>query len=336
MPISVKNPPTRRGRRAYAKRPLVTSVIYDGLCSFEFACAAEVFGLARPEFDGNWYRFETCSIDGRPVAGQFGGRMQPAAGLESMRRASVIVIPGWCLDEPVPEPLVSALRATHARGATLVSLCSGAFALAATGLLDGARATTHWRYAGKLKSLYPQVQVDPDVLYVDNGRVMTSAGSAAALDLCLHVVRRDFGAEIANEVARRLVVAPHRDGGQAQFVKRSVQKHEHNAFSKVLDRMRNELDSDRTVAQWATLAAMSERTFLRRFRETAGMTPGEYLAMARLDRARELLESTGMSIDAIALDCGFGTAATLRHHFRRRLGITPTGYRSRFARRQFA
>lgn len=258
-------------------------------------------------------------------------RIKPDADLARMRDADIIVIPGWRdLEAPVPDPLVTALRAAHDRGATLLSICSGAFVLAATGLLDGQRATTHWRYAALLQKLHPRIDVDPAVLYIDNGRVMTSAGSAAGLDLCLHVVRRDYGPEIANHVARRLVIAPHRDGGQAQFVERSVQKRERNTFSDVIERMQREPESERTVAQWAMLAAMSGRTFLRRLKAATGMTPGEYLAAIRIDRARELLESSNLSIDAIALECGFGGAATLRHHFRSRLGITPTAYRNRF------
>lgn len=328
MTISVKKPPNSRKRR---ERPLVVTLIYDELCHFEFACTAEVFGLTRPEFGNDWYRFMTCSIGGRTIRGQLGMRITPDAGLESLESASIVVIPGWRgRGKSVPQSLITALRVAHARGATLLSICSGAFVLAATGLLDGERATTHWRCAEEFQRLYPQIDVDPDVLYIDSNRVMTSAGSAAGLDLCLHVVRRDYGPEIANEVARRLVIAPHRDGGQAQFVKRAVQKHERNAFSRVLERMRNETASDFTIAQWAEVAAMSERTFLRRFRETTGMTPREYIAAARLDRARELLETSALSIDIVALECGFGGGATLRHHFRAKLGITPTAYRNRF------
>ena len=315
--------------------PLVLALVYDGLCNFEFACAAEVFGLTRPEIDGAWYRFETFAVPRRPVTGQFNARIVPDGGPERLSAAAIVVIPGWRgIDAPVPDALVAALREAHGRGATLLSICSGAFVLAAAGLLDGQRATTHWLYARRLQERYPRIEVDPSVLYIDNGRVMTSAGSAAGLDLCLHVVRRDFGPDVANRVARRLVIAPHRDGGQAQFVERSMPRRPgRNAFSRVIERMQREPASELTVAQWAALAAMSERTFLRRFRDATGTSPGAYLALLRFDRARGLLEGSDLPVDAIAREAGFGGAATLRHHFRVRLGITPTAYRRRFRQR---
>jgi AraC family transcriptional activator FtrA len=330
MPISVKKPPKSGKAR---RQPLVAALIYDGLCNFEFACAAEVFGLPRPELEPDWYRFEICAVERCAVSGQFGISVIPDGNLERLRDASIVIVPGWHNPEaPVPAALIDALRAAHAAGATLVSICSGSFVLAATGLLDGRRATTHWRYAPLLQRLYRQIEVDPSVLYIDEGDVMTSAGSAAGLDLCLHIVRRDYGPQIANQVARRLVIAPHRDGGQAQFVERPVQKRTANDFSAILDRMRRDPTAEFTIADWAAMAAMSERTFIRRFKEAAGMTPGDWLSITRLDRARELLESSSLSIDVIAQNCGFRSAATLRHHFRSRLGITPTAYRSRFAR----
>ncbi|HEX2138461.1 MAG TPA: transcriptional regulator FtrA [Woeseiaceae bacterium] len=333
MTSSVKKP-SIRNRPANPAAPLVLALVYDRLCNFEFACAAEVFGLTRPEFEGNWYRFETCSLVRRPVTGQFGMRIKADAGLERMRDADIVVIAGWSgLDVPVPPALVSALHKAHDKGATLLSICSGAFVLAATGLLDGQRATTHWRYASTLQQRYPRINVDPAVLYIDNGTVMTSAGSAAGLDLCLHVVRRDFGPEIANQIARRLVIPPHRDGGQAQFVERSVQKRERSPISGVIERMQREPASGASIAELAASAAMSERTFLRRFKEATGTTPGEYLSILRLEHGRELLAISDKPIDIIALECGFGGAATLRHHFRLRIGITPTSYRNRFKQR---
>ena len=223
LPLIDQLMPTPKPARK-ARNPLVVALrVYDGLCAFEFSCAAEVFGLARPELGPDWYRFETCSR-GRSVSSQYGMRMRAANGLERLLAAGTIVIPGWeGIDVPVPQAILDALRDAHSRGARLLSICSGAFVLAATGLLDGRRATTHWRYAEALQRRYPKICVDANVLYVDEGSVLTSAGSAAGLDLCLHLVRRDYGSATANQVARRLVISPHRDGGQAQFLERPVE-----------------------------------------------------------------------------------------------------------------
>ncbi len=312
--------------------PLVVALLYDGLCTFEFACAAEVFGLPRPELLPHWYRFKTCGLR-RSIRGQFGLQIEADGGLELLQSAGTIVIPGWKgIDEPVPPRLLAALRAAHARGARLLSICSGAFVLAATGLLDGRRAATHWRYAQSLRQQYPRVEVDANVLYVDEGHVLTSAGSAAGLDLFLHLIRHDFGPEIANHVARRLVIPPHRDGGQAQFLERPIQKYERNALSQLIDTLRRRLDESFSVSDLSRMASMSERTFMRRFKSSTGMTPSDWLTVARVDRARELLESSRLSIDQIASQTGLGTATTLRHHFRRKLGVSPTGYRDRFRR----
>ena len=312
--------------------PLVVALLYDGLCTFEFACAAEVFGLPRPELLPHWYRFKTCGLR-RSIRGQFGLQIEADGGLELLQSAGTIVIPGWKgIDEPVPPRLLAALRAAHARGARLLSICSGAFVLAATGLLDGRRAATHWRYAQSLRQQYPRVEVDANVLYVDEGHVLTSAGSAAGLDLFLHLIRRDFGPEIANHVARRLVIPPHRDGGQAQFLERPIQKYERNALSQLIDTLRRRLDESFSISDLSRMASMSERTFMRRFKSSTGMTPSDWLTVARVDRARELLESSRLSIDQIASQTGLGTATTLRHHFRRKLGVSPTDYRDRFRR----
>ena len=323
-------PKPKSGKRNI--NPLVAALVYDGFCMFEFACAAEVFGLPRPELGANWYRFETCSVGGRPVRGQFGLKVVPDGSLDRLVAADTIIIPGWSgVDVPVPAAIIRALRAAYARGARLLSICSGSFVLAAAGLLDGKTATTHWRYADALRQGYPRINVDPDVLYVDEGQVLTSAGSAAGLDLCLHLVRRDHGSDTANNVARRLVIPPHRDGGQAQFVQHPVQKRERNSLSPLMDFMRSQIDQTFTLAELARKAAMSERTFIRRFKQATGTTPADWLTSARVERARELLENSSHSIDTIAEQTGLGTAATLRHHFRRRLGTSPTAYRSRFA-----
>lgn len=321
-------------RKATASRfnPRVAALVYDGLCTFEFGCVTEVFGLPRPELGPRWYRFETCAPHRRPVRGSHGVRVSADAGLDRLSRAGTVIVPGWSsLDTPVPAAIVDALRLAHSRGARLLSVCSGSFVLAATGLLDGKRATTHWRYADALKRRHPAIEVDPDVLYVDEGQLLTSAGSAAGLDLCLHLVRRDHGADVANHVARRLVIPPHRDGGQAQFVTRPVQKRERNAMSPLLDAMRRGIDQTFSIAQLARMVSMSERTFLRRFKDTTGTTPAEWLTLLRVERARELLEASSHSIDSIAEQSGLGTAATMRRHFRRVLDTSPTAYRTRFS-----
>jgi len=315
----------------------VVALVYDGLCAFEFSSAAEVFGLARPELGSDWYRFETCSVRGRDVRGQYGLRMKATGGLERLMSAGTIVIPGWeGIDVPVPAALLDALRKARARGARLLSICSGSFVLAATGLLDGRRATTHWRYADAFRERFPRVEVDANVLYVDEGGILTSAGSAAGLDLCLHLVRRDWGPAIANQVARRLVIPPHRDGGQAQFLERPVEKLERSSehrepLAGLLDRILRRIAEPWRNADLARRAAMSERTFMRRFRAATGLSPADWITRARVDRARELLESTALPIGRIAERCGLGTPTTLRHHFRKRLGVSPAAYRRRFS-----
>ncbi|MBM3523839.1 MAG: helix-turn-helix domain-containing protein, partial [Alphaproteobacteria bacterium] len=251
-------------------------------------------------------------------------------GLDQLARAGTIVVPGWrSPDEPPPERLLEALRRAHARGTRLVTLCSGVFVLAAAGLLDGRRVTTHWRYAGTLRAMHPSLTVAPDVLYVDDGDILTAAGSAAGLDLCVHVVRKDWGPRIANEIARRLVIAPHRDGGQAQFVPRPIPDDAH-ALSPVLDWARGHLERELTVPQLARKAGLSVRTFARRFVETTGVTPAEWVIRARVERARELLEATRLPIERVATSSGFKAADTLRLNFRHRLGVSPAVYRRRF------
>lgn len=335
MPTSdqiVPNSIRPSGRRLAPVNPLVVALVYDGLCAFEFSCAAEVFGLARPELGPDWYRFETCALQGRTVRAQYGMRMKVDGGLARLAEAGTVIVPGWMdIDTPVPNAIVDALRAAHDRGARLMSICSGAFVLASTGLLDARRATTHWRYADELQRRHPSIHVDPGVLYVDEGQLLTSAGSAAGLDLCLHLVRRDYGPAIANHVARRLVIAPHRDGGQAQFLERPVESAARNSLSALLDTMRQRLHEPLRIEALAQLAAMSERTFLRRFRAATGMTPADWITQARVDHARELLEHTTLSIEQIAQRTGLGAATTLRHHFRKKVGVSPLAYRRQFA-----
>lgn len=327
MTIYVKILPMRPPNRR-----TVAALAYDGLCTFELGIAVEIFGLPRPELDVEWYDFAVCSFDRGPLRATGGIRVHAAAGPGTLRRAGTVVIPGWRnVDELPAEPLLRALRAAYARGARLVTICSGVFVLAAAGLLDGKRATTHWRYVERLRSRYPRVQVEPDVLYVEDGRILTSAGSAAGIDLCLHVVRLDFGAEIANRVARRLIVPPHRDGGQSQYIPEPVRKASGRGLAPVLEWAARTLAQPLTVEDLALRARMSARTFARRFRAETGTTPHRWLVHQRLLAAQRRLESSSESIDEIAAATGFDSAATLRLHFRRSLGTTPTAYRRRFS-----
>jgi AraC family transcriptional regulator, transcriptional activator FtrA len=319
-------------RKSKLKNNRVVALLYDGLCAFEYACATEVFALQRPEVGSLWYQFQTCAQTPNWLKSQYGLKIQAEAGLEVLEQAGTIVIPGWkAIAAPVPQPIIESLLRAYKNGARLVSICSGVSVIAATGLLNGKRATTHWRYAKQLQALYPKILVDPSVLYVDEGRLLTSAGSAAGLDLCLHLVRRDYGPEIANQVARRLVVPPHRDGGQAQFVERPVATRATDGLSKMMDTVQKNLLSDWPITELAKQAAMSERTLNRRFKASTGLAPAEWLSAVRVDRARELLETSHQSIDLIASNVGLGTASTLRHHFRMRVGLSPSAYRSQFA-----
>ena len=310
----------------------VVALAYDRLCTFEFGIVVEVFALPRPELSVEWYKFSVCSIEPGPLRAMGGLILQSQAGLRALRQAGTIVIPGWRnADEPPPEALIRELRLAYANGARLVSICSGVFVLAATGLLDGKRATTHWRYVSRLTSRFPGVQVQPDVLYVDEGRILTSAGSAAGIDLCLHIVRRDYGAEIANVVARRLVVPPHREGGQAQYAPHPIRAESEGGLAPVLDWAQEHLDRRLTVEELAGKALMSTRTFARRFRQETGTTPHQWLIQQRLLHAQRMLETTSDSVEKIAEVAGFGTAATLRQHFARRRTTTPMAYRRRFS-----
>jgi AraC family transcriptional activator FtrA len=332
MPTSVKIVPKVARRRPPANR-LVVALAYDGLCTFEFGVAVEIFGLARPEMGEAWYRFRVAAIEPGPLRAAGGIRVESDGGLRLVERAGTIIVPGWRgADAPVPERLLAVLRRAHKRGARLLSFCSGVFVLAATGLLDGKRATTHWRYAERLARAYPQISVVPDVLYIDEGNLLTAAGSAAGIDLSLHLIRRDWGASAANSVARRLVVPPHRDGGQAQFIEAPVpEAREGGRLGPLLERMRAEPAPEMTIAALARTAGMSRRTFLRRFKANTGTTPGAWLAAARVARARELLKSSTAAIEEVAAAAGFGSAATLRHHFRKQVKVSPAAYRRRFA-----
>ncbi|TVZ66900.1 AraC family transcriptional activator FtrA [Rhizobium mongolense USDA 1844] len=315
------------------RRPHVVVLAYDGLCTFEFGIAYEVFGLPRPEMGEGWYHYSVCGVEPGPLRAAGGLSVSVDRGLEALAEADLIVVPGWrSIDAPVPEPLIDALRQAHERGARIMSLCSGVAVLAASGLLSGRRATTHWRYVAALAARYPEIAFDATVLYMDEGSILTAAGSAAGIDLSLHVVRGDFGAEAANSVARRLVLPPHREGGQAQFISAPVlEEREGMRLGPLLEWMRERLDEEQSISLLAQKAGMSLRTFQRRFEKTTGLSVGEWLLKERLRHARDLLErELAASLDDIAAASGFGTLATMRHHFRKRLATSPSAYRKSF------
>ena len=312
----------------------VAAVVLDGVHPFELGVACEVFGLERPELGVPWYRFRVCAAEPPPLRTGAGFTLNTTHTLDDLDDVDTLIFTHWrSPDEPVPARLIEAVRKAHARGARLLSICSGVFVLAAAGLLDGRPATTHWRYADALARRYPTIDVRPDVLYVDDGQVMTSAGTAAGIDLCLHVVRLDYGAEIANAVARRMVVAAHRDGGQAQFVERPVRADPgDDALGQATGWALEHLDRPLSIEQLAARAHMSPRTFARRFRAAHGTTPYRWLLTQRLLLARRLLETTDRPVERIAEHAGFGTAAALRVHFRRAVTTSPVAYRRLFAR----
>lgn len=311
---------------------VVVALAYDGLCTFEFGVAVEIFGLPRPELGDNWYHFAVAAVDEGELRATGGIRIMTEGGVELLERADTIIVPGWRgAQTPVPEALCHALRQAHQRGCRIMSICSGVFVLAAAGLLNGRKATTHWRYTDLLRQRYPAIEVLEDALYYDEGRVMTSAGSAAGIDLCLHVVRTDFGRDIANNVARRLVVQPHRDGMQTQKVMAPVARsRESQSLGKLFDFLQQQLDASHTVESLARHVGMSPRTFLRRFAEATGTTPARWILQARLRRAEELLTQSKMNIDAIAGQIGFSNAAALRHHFQQQYALTPGQFRKKF------
>lgn len=308
----------------------VVALAYDGLCTFEFGIVVEMFGLPRPELDP-WYSFSVCGLENRAVKATGGVTITPHGGLRMLRHADTIIIPGWSKPiAPPPERLVRALIAAHERGARLVSICVGAFVLGATGLLNGRRATTHWRFVDQMAREYPLIRIQPDTLYVDEQDILTSAGSAAGIDLCLHIIRKDFGTVAANSVARRAVVSPHREGGQAQFIDKPVGEEAHPWLSNLLQWAHVRLNTPITVQQLASEACTSKRTLSRRFAETTGMSPLHWITMLRIRRAKDLLETTTLAIEEVAEACGFASGEVFRHHFRTRVELSPSSYRSRF------
>lgn len=318
------------------RRHRVVAVLIDGMSALEPAVAEDFFGEEwEAELGVPWYRFSTCTPHPGPL--RLGAlRVTVERGLEALSRADTVLVPGWRNPLIPNEPaLIAALRRAHRRGARLVSFCSGAFVLAEAGLLDGRPATTHWADADAFRARYPAVRLDPAVLYVDDGQVLTSAGAAASIDLSVHLIRNDYGAEIANAVARQQVVPPHRHGGQAQYVQAPVATADHTGdlLGDTLEWAVTQLHRPLSVAHLAARAALSPRQFTRRFRDLTGTTPHQWLITQRLALAQRLLETTDQPVDKVAAATGFGTGASLRQHFQRSLATSPVAYRRTFRER---
>ncbi|OCX29959.1 MULTISPECIES: transcriptional regulator FtrA [unclassified Bradyrhizobium] len=331
VPNSQHTKPAGRARRDSARNRVVALLAYDGVNAFELGMALEVFGL--PNMGRDWYRVAVCAErPGVPVAAGAGVKIVADVDFSFLSQAGTIIVPGWQdIEASPPEAVVTALRRAHARGVRIASICSGVFVLAGAGLLEGRRVAAHWAHAEPLVHRHPALRVDAKVLYVDDGDIMSSAGRAAGLDLCIHIVRKDFGPEIANDVARRLVIPAHREGGQAQFIPNPVVLADGDPLAELCAWMRRHLDRDLTIEGLAGRARMSRRTFIRRFETATGMSPGEWVLQERMTRARDLLEATAMSVEDVATAVGFGTADALRHHFRTRLDTSPMRYRLDFA-----
>jgi transcriptional regulator GlxA family with amidase domain len=315
---------------------VVAMAITDGIPILEFAVPCEVFGIDRSDLVDPWYDLRLCAGEPGPLRTSMGLLIAAPYGLDDLVAADTVLIPACARSRQLEPPaaLVDALRQAHDRGARVASICAGAYLLAAAGLLDGRQATTHWMNAVDFSHRFPSVKIDPSVLYVDNGDVLTSAGTGSAIDLCLHMVRLDHGVTVANEVARRMVVPPHRAGGQAQFARPVTRSTGANpgqeGLTAVLDWARERLDQPLTVAHLAREAHMSPRTFARQFRDAFGTSPLQWVLEQRVRLAQELLETTDEPVERIAGRAGFGTAVNLRQHFRRITSVSPQTYRHVF------
>ncbi|MBB5918082.1 transcriptional regulator GlxA family with amidase domain [Nocardia transvalensis] len=312
----------------------VAAVLSENVAMFEFGVVCEVFGLDRRDDGLPAFDFRVCGAEpGKPLASSTPGiTLTPQYGLDDLLDADLVAVPAFpvAADYVYDARVVRAVRAAVEAGATVLTVCSGAFLAGAAGLLDGRKCTTHWRYVGRLAEQYPSATVDPDVLFVDEGNLITSAGTAAGIDACLHLVRREMGSAVANKIARRMVVPPQRDGGQRQFIERPVPEYTSDSLSDTLAWMSEHLDAAHTVEDLAARSAMSTRTFARRFVAETGTTPVKWLTNQRVLLAKQLLEDTTLDLETIAGRSGFGSGALLRHHFQRLVGIAPTEYRRRF------
>jgi transcriptional regulator GlxA family with amidase domain len=309
----------------------VAVLLWDGVSPFEFGVLCEAFGVDRSDDGIPILEFGICAPVPGPVRTSLGFTLDVPAGLELLEQADLIGVPTMRGDIPLPDGVREALRSAHARGARILSVCSGAFALGEAGLLDGLECTTHWKYTDDLAARFPEAKVLPEVLYVDAGQVVTSAGTAAGIDACLHVWRQEYGAAVASAVARRMVVPPQRDGGQAQYIARAVPECDAETLGPLQEWIVANLAEELDVESLARRSLMSPRTFARRFRAETGATPHAWVTTQRVLRAEELLERTDRSVDWIAREVGFANAATLRHHFLRARGVSPMSYRRRFA-----
>jgi AraC family transcriptional activator FtrA len=312
----------------------VAVLVFDGIEPFELGVAAEVFGAPRPDVLDPAYELTVCAVSPGPLRSVGGMTISADGDLAGLAAADTVIVPG-CPDvsAPAPPAVADALHAAGERGARMVGLCLGAFWLASAGLLDGREATTHWQYADELARRYPRVRVNADVLYVDEGQVLTSAGSAAGIDLCLHLVHRDHGARVVNQIGRRMVIAPHRSGGQAQFVEQPASSDGGEAWiARLIERVQGDLGRRWSVDVLAAEVHMSPRTFARKFRSATGTSPGDWVLEQRVRASLPLLEGSGESVEAISRRIGFGSSAAYRQQFTRLLGTTPTAYRRQFAR----
>ncbi|KAA8884530.1 helix-turn-helix domain-containing protein [Nocardia colli] len=313
----------------------IAAVLVEDFTPFELGVVCEVFGVDRTSEGGPAFDFRVCGErPGEPLQCDQGFAVVPSAGLTGLIDADLVIVPAAAVRGDYAPAVLDALRAAAAnRNTTLLSVCSGAYLLGAAGLLDGRRCTTHWRYIEDFQRRFPRADVDPDVLFVDDGSIVTSAGTAAGIDACLHLVRREIGSAAANLIARRMVVAPHREGGQRQFIEQPVPVTAGTSLQPVLDDILDDLTVEHTVPELARRASMSTRTLLRRFTAETGTTPHRWLTLQRIRHAQHLLEDTTLDVEQIARATGMGTGPLLRHHFRRIVGVTPTEYRATFAAR---
>ncbi|MDO7881143.1 GlxA family transcriptional regulator [Salinibacterium soli] len=311
----------------------VVALAIPGVAPFEFGVVCEVFGVDRSDSGGPKFDFRIATADPGPVTTSLGFDMHIADDLSIAADADLLAVPAHVIEDVDPRYL-EAIRAAEARGAWVLSVCSGAFTLGQAGILDGRKSTTHWMHTDKLSAMYPKTEVDPDVLFVEDRKVVTSAGTAAGIDAALHIVRKEHGAAATNVIARRMVVPPQRDGGQSQYIDAPIAECKSDSFALVAQWMLENLHEDLTVDQLARKALMSSRTFARRFRADMGTTPAAWLNRQRIIRAQQLLEETDLGLEQIAQETGFGTAAVMRHHFVRVLQTSPMAYRRAFGARE--
>ena len=310
----------------------IAVVVFDRISPFHLSIPCIIFGEDRSGNCPVKFKVKVCSLEPGPLTTSAGFTMETPYGLKDLAKADIIFVPTWRdISETPPKPLLDALRRAHKRGTLIVGLCLGTYVLAAAGLLEGLEATTHWNWAADLAARYPGIKVNPEVLYVDQGNIITSAGTASAIDCCLHIIRREYGASLANYMARRMVVSPHRQGGQAQFIQQPVREASTvDHFAEVLEWSRRNLDKSLSLDFLAERALMTRRTFTRRFKQVMGSTVGEWLLSQRLTMAQQLLETTEDSIEVIAESAGFGTAVSMRQHFNQAFKTSPSSYRREF------